>query len=328
MTERNEKGASLQFPPTRLSRIYPAPRETVFKAWSTTEHVQRWFTPQSLSTPYAKVEMQAGGLFIVCMRAADGVEHWTRGTFTEVSPPDRLVLDLYAEDAGGRRLFRAFTEVSFTDVPQGTRMDVVQSYTLFDPAAAHMINGAPIGWGQSLDHLAAEIAWMHNEPHAAARSRIDLTASRSVVHSVFHLERTYEVTAENLFKAFSDQTAKSKWFSGDKGQWELLERQMDFRVQGRERLRGRWESGVVSTFDAIYHDIIPNERILYTYEMHLDDKKISVSLATLQFNPAGSTRATLRVTEQGAFLDGYDDAGSRERGTAFLLDRLGMSLQM
>ncbi len=72
----------------------------------------------------------------------------------------------------------------------------------------------------------------------------------------------------------------------------------------------------------------PNERIVYAYEMHLDDRKISVSLATLQAQAGGAQRTKLMVTEQGAFLDGYDDAGSREQGTGFLLDRLGASLRL
>jgi hypothetical protein len=59
--------------------------------------------------------------------------------------------------------------------------------------------------------------------------------------------------------------------------------------------------------------------------MHLNDRKISVSLATMQLKADGA-RTTLKVSEQGAFLDGYDDAGSRERGTGFLLDALGRSL--
>ena len=101
---------------------------------------------------------------------------------------------------------------------------------------------------------------------------------------------------------------------------------MDVRVGGSERLKGRWEGGVVSTFDAIYHDVIPNERLVYSYVMHLDDKKISVSLATMQLKAEGG-KTTLKVTEQGAFLDGYDDAGSREHGTGHLLDALGASLK-
>ncbi len=106
---------------------------------------------------------------------------------------------------------------------------------------------------------------------------------------------------------------------------DVLERSIDEQVGGRERLKGRWTSGVVTTFDAIYHDVIPNERLVYTYEMHLNDKKISVSLATLQLKVADG-KTTLSVTEQGAFLDGYDDAGSREQGTGHLLDVPGVSL--
>jgi uncharacterized protein YndB with AHSA1/START domain len=72
--------------------------------------------------------------------------------------------------------------------------------------------------------------------------------------------------------------------------------------------------------------VVPDERIVYAYEMHLDERKISVSLATFELKSAGAgTR--LIMTEQGAYLDGYDDAGSRERGSNFLLDALGNSLK-
>ncbi|HEX9785108.1 MAG TPA: SRPBCC domain-containing protein, partial [Opitutaceae bacterium] len=83
--------------------------------------------------------------------------------------------------------------------------------------------------------------------------------------------------------------------------------------------------GRVSDFQAQYHDIVQDRRIVYSYSMHIDDKKISVSLATIEFEPAGKG-TKLVLTEQGAFLDGYDDAGSRERGTGSLLDALEKSL--
>ena len=153
------------------------------------------------------------------------------------------------------------------------------------------------------------------------------TPARSVVHATFDLERIYDAPVARVWKALSDISAKEKWFAGSPGKWQLLERQMDVRVGGREVLRGRWEgSGVVSTFDAIYHDVIANERLVYSYQMFIDDKKISVSLATLQLKEQGP-RTTLKVTEQGTFLDGHDDAGSREHGTGLLLDALGASLQ-
>ena len=82
--------------------------------------------------------------------------------------------------------------------------------------------------------------------------------------------------------------------------------------------------GPKHSYDAIYQDIVPNERIIISYDMHLDGRHISVSLATVELKPSGKgTRLTF--TEQGAFLDGYDDAGSREQGSKDLLDALGES---
>jgi uncharacterized protein YndB with AHSA1/START domain len=151
------------------------------------------------------------------------------------------------------------------------------------------------------------------------------SSPRSVVHATFCIERTYPASAAQVFKALTDPAAKAKWFAGGEGYTELA-RHMDARPGGREHVQGRKDTGVVTTFDAIYHDVVRDERIVYSYEMHLDDRKISVSLATFELKTAGAgTR--LVMTEQGAFLDGYDDAGSRERGSNFLLDALGKSLQ-
>ena len=147
-----------------------------------------------------------------------------------------------------------------------------------------------------------------------------------MVHATFQLERTYDAPVARVWKALTEETAKQKWFGGTHGRCELLERHMDVRVGGSERLKGRWEGGVVSTFDAAYQDVIPNERLVYSYVMHLNEKKISVSLATMQLKTEGG-KTILTVTEQGAFLDAYDDAGSREQGTGFLLDQLGSSLE-
>src|SRR5260370_19557367 len=151
------------------------------------------------------------------------------------------------------------------------------------------------------------------------------SSQRSVVHATFCIERTYRAAPAQVFKALTDRAAKAKWFTGGNG-YTLLAREMDVRPGGCEHVMGRWETGVVSTFDAVYHDVVADERIVYAYEMHLDDRKISVSLATLELKPDG-TDTHLVMTEQGAFLDGYDDAGSREHGSNFLLDALGNSLK-
>jgi uncharacterized protein YndB with AHSA1/START domain len=313
----NKAATAFEPAPLKVSRIFHARRETVFKAWSTADHLKRWFAPDPCSLPEARVEMRVGGPFEVCMLLPSGEKHWVHGTFVEVAPVSRLVIDMRVTDDAGTLLFTAFTEVDFVDALGGTRMDVVQSYTVSDPSvAARMIAGAQQGWRTTLDQLEKEVMRLVTEAGSGGRS---------AVHAVFHLERTYDAPVGRVWKALTDENAKAKWFGGAPGRWELLERHMDVRIGGTERVKGRWEGGVVSTFDATYHDVIPNERLIYSYVMHLNDRKISVSLATLQLHADGG-KTTLKISEQGAFLDGYDDAGSREHGTGFLLDALGASL--
>ena len=288
--------------PVQISRTFHAPRERVFAAWSSADAVRRWFAPTGFTIPEAEVELSVGGPFEVLMRSPAGEEHWARGVVKEVLAFDRIVIDFMIEVPSGRALFRAFTEIKFSDVLGGTRLDVTQSYTTLDPDAAGMAEGAPKGWTQTLDNLNQEV--MRRE------------TSRSVSHGVFSIQRTYDAPVERVWLALSDYEAKAKWFGGPAEAWEKLERSMDFRVGGAERAKGRWKNGVVSAFDALYHDIVPNRRIVYSYTMHLNEAKISVSLATMELEAQGPSRTTLKVTEQGAFLDGYDDDGSRERGTA------------
>jgi uncharacterized protein YndB with AHSA1/START domain len=142
---------------------------------------------------------------------------------------------------------------------------------------------------------------------------------RSVTHATFVVERTYDAAPARVFAAWADPAAKSRWFGGD-------EFELDFRVGGRELNRGAMESGQAYSFEARYQDIVPDQRIVYTYEMQLHGARISVSLGTVQLEPAGDgTRLT--YTEQGAYLDGLDTPEQREQGTGALLDALGAELR-
>jgi uncharacterized protein YndB with AHSA1/START domain len=150
------------------------------------------------------------------------------------------------------------------------------------------------------------------------------TKQRSVVRGSFTIERVYDATPARVFDAFANPESKARWFHGP-ADWERDRSEMDFRVGGFERVGGGPKRGPKSRFECRYYDIVPNERIIYAYEMHLDDAKISVSLATIELKPEGKgTRLVMH--EDGAFLDGYDDAGSRERGTRGLLEQLAAAL--
>ena len=89
--------------------------------------------------------MHVGGPFEVCMRSPAGEEHWIRGTFVEVAPHTRLAIDMHVADSAGKEPFHALTEVDFSDALGGTRMDVVQTYTLIDASTAWIRVGGGVG---------------------------------------------------------------------------------------------------------------------------------------------------------------------------------------
>ncbi len=148
---------------------------------------------------------------------------------------------------------------------------------------------------------------------------------RSTVHATFTIERTYPATLERVYQAFADPKAKARWFSAPAA-WEQSRGKMEFKVGGKEYVSSTPPGHKPHTYDCTYLDIVPNERIIYVYEMHIGPNKISESLATIELAPDGKG-TKLKLTEQGAFLDGYDDAGSREKGTHGLLDALGKSFE-
>jgi len=146
----------------------------------------------------------------------------------------------------------------------------------------------------------------------------------TVSHDTFVIERSYEVPVAQVFEAWADPVRKARWFAGSADAlgsgYEL-----DFRVGGHEVNRGGPPGGPVFTYDSEFRDIVPEQRIVYTYEMSVDGSRMSVSVATVELHDLGaSTRLVL--TEQGVFLDGHDTSAQREEGTRALLESLATHL--
>jgi uncharacterized protein YndB with AHSA1/START domain len=153
-------------------------------------------------------------------------------------------------------------------------------------------------------------------------SQIEHTDSnRSTVHASFVIERTYDATPEAVFAAWADPAAKAQWFgppNKPEGSYTL-----DFREGGREHLAIPLPGGsAVYSFDALYQDIVAPERIIYTYDMHRDSARISVTVAAVELEARG-TGTHLTLTEHGVYLDGLDNPAEREHGTKALMDALG-----
>lgn len=152
---------------------------------------------------------------------------------------------------------------------------------------------------------------------------------RSVTHSTFVIERSYPTTPERVFAAFADPARKRRWCAEGEGR-EVEEFEMDFRPGGKERARSRFKEGtpfpgVALTNDTIHQDIVPNRRVVMAYTMTLGDRRISASLATVEFLLT-EKGTDLIFTHQGAFFEGADGPQRREQGWRKLLENLAKEL--
>ncbi len=158
MTQTNETKARIKPEPLVISRTLSAPRDLVFMAWSSAEHMKRWFCPEHFTVPHATIDFRPGGVCDICMRAPDGTEFWSKGRYIEIEPSRRLVFTSSWLGEAGQPRFTALTSVTFEEDGGGTRMTVHQAYEIFDESALAAIEGAPEGWRTTLDRLEREVA--------------------------------------------------------------------------------------------------------------------------------------------------------------------------
>jgi uncharacterized protein YndB with AHSA1/START domain len=154
-------------------------------------------------------------------------------------------------------------------------------------------------------------------------------SDQSAIHNTFVIERTYPKPVEKVFHAFADATAKRQWYTPGT-QHDLEKFDMDFRPGGAEHMSYRFNKtspfpGSVISNETTFCDIVPNQRIVTSSTMSFDDRRVSVSLITLEFVPAGEG-ATLICTHQGVFFEGSGGAELREAGWRTLFESLAADL--
>ncbi|CAM3504600.1 SRPBCC family protein [Stackebrandtia soli] len=142
----------------------------------------------------------------------------------------------------------------------------------------------------------------------------------SAKHSTFTLERTYSASRTQVFAAWAHRDTKAKWFAADDADYTL-----DFRVGGAEAIRGRTDDGADIIAESVYHDIVTDERIVYTTALYGRGVLATVSVTTVELVLDG-TGTRLVLTEQGTFLDDQEQPEWREQGTGDWLDALGREL--
>jgi uncharacterized protein YndB with AHSA1/START domain len=150
-----------------VTRIFDAPRELVWKAWTDPKYVMQWWGPKGFTAPVCKIDFRVGGKFLCSMKSPDGQEFWNGGEYHEIVPQEKIVSSMYFSDAEGNKIEPealgieheavegAYDVTLFEDLGDGrTRLTFIGN----EPMESAKNSGQMEGWIQILDKVAAVIA--------------------------------------------------------------------------------------------------------------------------------------------------------------------------
>ena len=145
-----------------ITRIFDAPRNHVWKAWTDPDLMKRWWGPKGFTSPYCEIDFRLGGKFLSSMRSPEGKEYWSTGVYREIIPLEKIVCtDSFADEKGNvvpatqygmsaDIALEMLVTVTF-DEHEGKTTLALQHVGI--PAGTDR-DGAYVGWNQSLDKLA------------------------------------------------------------------------------------------------------------------------------------------------------------------------------
>lgn len=148
-----------------IERVFDAPVERVWEAWTDPEQMKKWWGPKDFTAPTVEIDLKEGGKYLNSMRSPDGQEFWSTGVYREVVPMEKLVVtDSFADEQGnvvpgahyGMPDFPLETELTVTFEDQGGKTKLTLRHA--GMPAGEQGSQAEAGWNESLDKLAASLA--------------------------------------------------------------------------------------------------------------------------------------------------------------------------
>lgn len=305
----------------RLTRVFDAPRDLVWRAWTEPEHLAGWWGPHGFDAPHPAVDL-AAGVMNLDMRAPDRSLLPNRGVVEEVVPMEKLVVVTRAfEDEAGEPQLEVRTTVTFADEGKDkTRLTLTATALRATAALAGALAGASQGWSESLDKLGEHMAleqWTRSAKPGADGTTFVLPAGEPVVA----MTRTFDAPRERVWAAITEPEQRAQWWGPAKYTNDVIE--LDVRPGGKWRIDQRSADGKVYSFSGEFREVRAPTRLVNTF--CFADEPPMVETITLAEHDGRTTLVTVARAESVAARDGMAGEGA-EGGARESMNRLAALL--
>lgn len=248
-------------PDLEIRRVFNAPREAVWQAWTRSDLLKRWTGPAGFTAPVYTLDLRVGGRYLFCMRSSEGKDYWSTGVYREIVAPRRLVMsDSFADENGNvvpashygmEAEYPLELQVTVTLEERDGRTEMILRHAGMPEGQER--DGARDGWNTSFDKLAALVEGERGV------LRMSLPSDRQIV-----MTREFDASCATVFRAYTDPRLVAQWWGPRR--YTTTVYRMDVRPGGGWRFVHEGADGSKHAFNGAYRDVVPPERLSYTFE--------------------------------------------------------------
>ncbi|MCC7438542.1 MAG: SRPBCC domain-containing protein [Armatimonadetes bacterium] len=299
-----------------FTRVFNAPRQLVFEAWSNPQHLIHWWGPKGFTNTFHHIEVRAGGQWRFTMHGPDGTDYPNLVVFDEIFPHERIA---YTHSPGEENDPDFQVEAKFEDQGENTRLTLTMRFASTEARNNKVEFGVLEGGAQTLDRLGDALAQITTNP--STTFALALPSDREIV-----MTRLFNAPRELVFEAWTNPEHVAKWWGGCAQ--TVLVCESDLRVGGQWRTVLQEPGGAVHPFKGVFQEIASPELLVHTMIYDVEPYSNIVAVVTVTFREEdGKTRMIERIQHESVEARNGHLASGMEWGAVETLNRLEVVLE-